>query len=106
MSRDMSRVTAHTVRATTYPAEPETSDMMGTIKQAAQVANALGEVSPQLQAAKKYTHYGSYGMATGLMGYMVGSSFSNGSLRPMGSLNKWGIIGGMLVLSFLTRKGA
>lgn len=106
MSRDMSRVTAHTVRATTYPAEPEMNDMMGNIKQAAQVANALSGISPALRNIAKITHYGSYGLAAGFLGGMVGASLSEGSLRPMASLSKFGIVGGLLVLSAFTLKGA
>ena len=76
---------------------------MGTMQQAAQVANALGAVSPQFASAKKYTHYGSFGLATGFLGYMAGAAMTTGSIRPVLRPTNWGIIGGFVVLSFLTR---
>jgi len=102
MSRDMSNVKAHTVKSTTYKL-PGSEGMMGTVQQAAQVANALGAVSPQFKAAKTYTHYGSFGAATGFLGYMAGAAMSSQSIRPMLRPANWGIIGGLVVLSFLTR---
>lgn len=95
-------VRSHTVKSTTYKL-PESAGMMGTVQQAAQVANALGAVSPQFKAAKKYTHYGSFGIASGFLGYMVGASVSAKSMGPMMRISNYGIIGGMVVLSFLTR---
>lgn len=77
--------------------------MMGTVQQAAQVANALGAVSPQFKAVKSYTHYGSFGIATGFIGYMAGASMTSKNMAPMLRLSNWGVIGGMVVLSFLTR---
>ena len=80
--------------------------MMGTVQQAAQVANALGAVSPKFAAAQKYTHYGSFGIATGVLGYMVGATFApKDGLMKSSFLrgSNWGIIGGMMLLSFLTR---
>ena len=74
-------VRSHTVKSTTYKL-PESAGMMGTVQQAAQVANALGAVSPQFKAAKKYTHYGSFGIASGFLGYMVGASVSTKAWGP------------------------
>jgi hypothetical protein len=95
-------VRSHTVKSTTYKL-PESAGMMGTVQQAAQVANALGAVSPQFKAAKSYTHYGSFGIATGYMGYMAGAAMSTQSIRPMLKPTNWGIVGGLIVLSFLTK---
>lgn len=77
--------------------------MMGTVQQAAQVANVLGAVSPQFKAAQKYTHYGSFGIASGFLGYMVGASIGMKSMGPMVRVANYGIVGGLIVLSFLTR---
>jgi len=105
MSRNMANLKSHTVKTTTYKL-PESSGMMGTVQQAAQVANALGAVSPKFAAAQKYTHYGSFGVATGVLGYMVGATFApkDGLMKsPFLRGSNWGIIGGLMLLSFLTR---
>lgn len=77
--------------------------MMGTVQQAAQVANALGAVSPQFKAAQKYTHYGSLGAATGYLGYMVGASVGMKSMGPMMRMANYSIVGGLIFLSWFTR---
>ena len=95
-------VRSHTVKSTTYKL-PESAGMMGTVQQAAQVANALGAVSPQFRAAQKYAHYGSLSIASGFLGYMVGASVGMKSMGPMMRFTNYGIIGGLIVFSFFTR---
>ena len=68
--------------------------MLGHVATAAKVATALGEVSPAFKSAKKYTHYGSFGIGSGIFGYMVGGAVESGSIKPLMRLSLLGTIGG------------
>ena len=102
--QNINQYKSHTVKKSTYQLPPEREPgMMGAVNQAAKIAGALGAVSPKLKAAQKYTHYGSFAMASGLGGMLVGKTIESGSVKSLFKLNLWGAIGGLIVLSFLTR---
>tara|TARA_B100001287_G_scaffold239035_1_gene212772 strand:+ start:10238 stop:10558 length:321 start_codon:yes stop_codon:yes gene_type:complete len=102
MSRDMSKVKAHTVKSSTYKM-PESEGMMGNVHQAAQLANALSGVSPALKKFGKVVHYGSFGVGTGVLGFAVGKALGENRFRALFSLSYLGTAGGMMLLSYLTR---
>jgi len=99
----MSKVKAHTVKSSTYKM-PESEGMMGNVHQAAQLANALSGVSPALKKVGKVTHYASFGVGTGVLGFAVGKALGDNSFRALFSMSYLGTAGGMMLLSYLTRK--
>lgn len=83
---------------------PESEGMMGNIHQAAQLANALSGVSPKLKKFQQVTHYASFGAGAGVLGFAVGKALGENRFKAMFNWSYLTTAGGMLALSYLTRK--
>ena len=96
----MANLKSHTVKTTTYKL-PESSGMMGTVQQAIKWLMRWVLSSLQVRCGSKIHSLRLFGVAAGVLGYMVGATFApKDSLMksPFLERSNWGIIGGMMSL--------